>query len=256
MYVNLFTGNAILLVALALAFGLLKFFQIAAGTFLDWLLGLAILEWLLVIVTVPWNIYFAARQTTATAIDSQDKGIKVEQRQLNYAQTISKRSLIAAIFLHLLSAAGLYWIAQAGITAIGYWGAAAALLLTALRPAISSYEYLAERLRSIQQDFKYPREDALELRDRLSGVEVEVKSLLRKLDENSENSWLSKQNQRWHIHQTEIANTNARLQELQATNKVEHEQLSREAQQAISQLTVDGQFLDNVREIIRFFKTA
>jgi hypothetical protein len=32
--------------------------------------------------------------------------------------------------------------------------------------------------------------------------------------------------------------------------------LSREARQAIAQLTTDGQFLDHVREIIRFFKTA
>jgi hypothetical protein len=256
MYVNLFTGNAILLVALALAFGLLKFFQIAAGTFLDWLLGLAILEWLLVIVTVPWNIYFAARQTTATAIDSQQKGITVEQRQLRYTQTISTRSLILAIVLHLLSAVGLYWVAQTGFTPLGYWGAAAALLLTALRPAISTYEYLAERLRTIQEEFTYPREDIYELRSRLSGVESETKFLQEKLDETIDSSWINEQNQRWQRHQTEIANTNARLQELQATNKLEHEQLSREAQQAISQLTVDGQFLDNVREIIRFFKTA
>lgn len=256
MYVNLFTGNAILLVALALAFGLLKFFQIAAGTFLDWLLGLAILEWLLVIVTVPWNIYFAARQTTATAIDSQQKGITVEQRQLRYTQTISKRSLILAIVLHLISAVGLYWVAQTGFTPLGYWGAAAALLLTALRPAISTYEYLAERLRTIQEEFTYPREDIYELRSRLSSVESDNKFLQEKLDETIDSSWINEQNQRWQRHQTEIANTNARLQELQATNKVEHEQLSREAQQAISQLTVDGQFLDNVREIIRFFKTA
>jgi hypothetical protein len=256
MYVNLFTGNAILLVALALAFGLLKFFQIAAGTFLDWLLGLAILEWLLVIVTVPWNIYFAARQTTATAIDSQQKGIAVEQRQLRYTQTISTRSLILAIVLHLLSAVGLYWVAQTGFTPLGYWGAAAALLLTALRPAISTYEYLAERLRTIQEEFTYPREDIYELRSRLSSVESNTKFLQEKLDETIDSSWINEQNQRWQRHQTEIANTNARLQELQATNKLEHEQLSREAQQAISQLTVDGQFLDNVREIIRFFKTA
>jgi uncharacterized membrane protein YfbV (UPF0208 family) len=256
MYVNLFTGNAILLVALALAFGLLKFFQIAAGTFLDWLLGLAILEWLLVIVTVPWNIYFAARQTTATAMDSQQKGIAVEQRQINYAQNISTRSLILAIVLHLLSAAGLYWVAQTGFTPLGYWGAAAALLLTALRPAISTYEYLAQRLRDIQQEFTYPREDIYELRNRLSFLENETKLLQAKLDETSEDSWLSDQNQRWQRHQIEIANANAQFQELQATNKIEHDRLSRESQQAISQLTVDGQFLDHVREIIRFFKTA
>jgi len=31
---------------------------------------------------------------------------------------------------------------------------------------------------------------------------------------------------------------------------------TRKSQQAIAQLSTDGQFLDNVREIIRFFKSA
>lgn len=256
MYTSLFASNAILLVALALMFGLLNFFQVAAGTFLDWLLGLAILEWLLVIVTVPWNIYFAARQTSNVAIDSQQKGIAVEQRQLRYAQMVSGRSLGVAIALHLLSAGGLYWIAKIGLTPLGYWGAAAALLLTILRPAVSTYEYLADRLRSIQQEFTYPREDIYELRARLTELENNYQMLARKLDETNEESWIAEQNHRWQRQQSELANLGARLQDLQAANGLDHERLSREAQQAISQLTVDGQFLDHVREIIRFFKSA
>jgi hypothetical protein len=39
-------------------------------------------------------------------------------------------------------------------------------------------------------------------------------------------------------------------------NQSEHERLGREARNAIAQLSTDAQFLDNVREIIRFFKTA
>ena len=46
------------------------------------------------------------------------------------------------------------------------------------------------------------------------------------------------------------------LEKLRADNKSDHDRLSREAQQAISQLSSDSQFLDHVREIIRFFKTA
>jgi hypothetical protein len=256
MYVTLFAGNALLLVAVALAFGLLKFFQISAGTLLDWVLGLAILEWLLVIVTVPWNIYFAARRTTMMAIDSQHKGITVEARQLNYAKAIGTRALGAALVLHLLSAAGLYTIAQAGYTPLGYWGAAAALLLTVLRPAISTYEYLAERLRTMGQEFTYPREDIYELRSRFMDLEASLHRLEAKFDETSADSWVNEQQHRWQRLQGDVAQSNARLQELQASNQLAHEQLAREAQQAIAQLTVDGQFLDHVREIIRFFKTA
>jgi hypothetical protein len=256
MYTSLFASNAILFVALALMFGILSFFHISAGTFLDWILGLAILQWLFVIVTVPWNIYFAARQAGNTAIDSQERGIAVEQRQLRYAQSISKRSLVAAIALHFFSAGGLYWIAKAGFTPLGYWGAGAALLLTVLRPAVSTYEYLADRLRSIQQEFIYPREDIYELRNRFADLEREYRMLADQLDESNGDSWISEKNQRVQRQQIEITNLNAKLQELQATNSLDHDRLSREAQQAISQLTVDGQFLDNVRELIRFFKSA
>jgi multidrug resistance efflux pump len=256
MYINLAIGNAILVLLAAIIFGVLKFFQVTAGNLLDWVLGIAILEWLLVIVTVPWNIYFAAKQASETAIDSQQKGIAIEERQLRYIQAISQRSLVVAIILHLLSAGGLYWIAQAGLTPLGYLGAGAALLLTALRPAVSTYEYLAERLRSIQQEFSYPREDIMEVRDRLLQAENELKTWREKFDESEPDSWISEQSQRWQRQQSELVNLNAQVQELRATNNLDHDRLSREAQQAISQLTVDGQFLDHVREIIRFFKAA
>jgi hypothetical protein len=256
MYINLAIGNAILILLAAIIFGVLNFFKVSAGNLLDWVLGLAILEWLLVIVTVPWNIYFAAKQASETAIDSQQKGIAVEQRQLRYIQAIGQRSLLVAIVLHFLSAGGLYWIARAGLTPLGYLGAGAALLLTALRPAVSTYEYLAARLRSIQQEFSYPREDIMEVRDRLLQIENELKTWRDKFDESDSGSWISEQLQRWQRHQAEIASLSAQVQELRATNSLDHDRLSREAQQAISQLTVDGQFLDHVREIIRFFKTA
>ena len=46
------------------------------------------------------------------------------------------------------------------------------------------------------------------------------------------------------------------LEEYQAKNTVAHEQLSREAKNAIASLSEDSQFLGHVREIIRFVKTA
>lgn len=45
-------------------------------------------------------------------------------------------------------------------------------------------------------------------------------------------------------------------EELKTMNQAEHDRLKREAKQAIAQLSTDGQFLDHVREIIRFFKNA
>lgn len=256
MYGSLVVYNSGLIFLALVAFALLHWLQIPTGNLVDWVIGIAIFEWLLVIVTVPWNIYFAAQSTVQEGKESQSQGIAVEERQLKYANTIAKRSLIMAIGLHLASAAGLYWLAITGVTPLGYLSSVAALLLTLLRPAISTYEYLATRLTALREQFKYPRADILELRDRFQQLEYRVSQLNQKLDAEDDTSWLSEQNRRWENNRAEMAKLTAAIADFKATNELAHNRLSQEAKQAISQITVDGQFLDHVREIIRFFKTA
>jgi hypothetical protein len=132
----------------------------------------------------------------------------------------------------------------------------ATLLLTALRPAIRAYQYLAVRLSMIRQQIKYPREDVVELRNRVSNLDANVAIIMEKLDRENPNSWAAIQQQEVKITRQELARLKALLEQLQAKNQVEHEALSQEAQNAIAQLTEDSQFLNHVREIIRFFKTA
>ncbi|BAZ39820.1 hypothetical protein NIES4101_57760 [Calothrix sp. NIES-4101] len=257
MYLNFFVGSSVGIVAIVLLiFSVLQWFHISAGNFLDWVIGGASFWWLLVIVTVPWNIHFQAKSVLAEGEQSQEKGISVDQKQQKYVKILAKRSLIIAIALHLISAIGLYILATTGISAVGYISSGAALLLTGLRPAISAYEYLYTRLTMIRQEWKYPREDVVELRYRFNNLEEIVKRLEEQL--NPEQPYSVAANQQNYIEETrrELARFFANLEELRATNQTEHERLSREARQAISQLSTDGQFLDHVREIIRFFKTA
>lgn len=239
-----------------LTFALLQWLHISAGHFLDWVIGVASFWWLLVIVTVPWNVHFEARGVLAEAEASAQKEIPVEGKKINYVKTIAKWSLVAAIALHLLSAAGLYTLAATGISAVGYVSSGAALLLTALRPAVRVYEYLSARLAMIRQEFQYPRQDIVELRDRFAALETTVTRLEEQLDPEEPYSWAATYHRHWEETRKELARLSASLEELRATNENQHERLSREAQQAIAQLTTDSQFLDHVREIIRFFKTA
>ncbi len=48
----------------------------------------------------------------------------------------------------------------------------------------------------------------------------------------------------------------AALKSLKNTNQTQHKQLSKDSLRAIAQITEDGEFLNHVREIIRFFKKA
>jgi hypothetical protein len=256
MYGSVAAFNSGLIFIALLAFGLLNWFQMPTGSLWDWAIGIGIFEWAMLIVTVPWNIYFKARAAVQTGKESQQEGISVDDRQIQYANGIATKSLIVAIGLHIGTAIGLYWLAINGITALGYWSSIGVLLLTLLRPAISTYEYLAIRLGAMQEQFAYPRADILELRGRFQDLEYRVTQLASQLDADDDTSWLSQQNYRWENNREEIAKLKVAIADLKASNESDHQRLTQEARQAISQITVDGQFLEHARELVRFFKTA
>lgn len=239
-----------------LLYAALQWLGFSLGSLADWLIGIAIFWWLVIVVTVPWNVYFEAKEVLNEAEISRGKNIPVDQKQIDYAEKITQWSIIAAIALHLISALVLYILAATGVTPLGYIAAGAALLLTILRPAIRAYQYLASRLRMIRQQIKYPREDIVELRNRFDRLETIVTNLEKQLDVNEENSFAATQNQNAELARREIARLSAIIEQFQETNKLAHERLSNEAKNAVSQLTEDSQFLGHVREIIRFFKEA
>ncbi|NJP11603.1 MAG: hypothetical protein HC866_20810 [Leptolyngbyaceae cyanobacterium RU_5_1] len=252
-FLSLTFGLAVLVL---FTFGILQWLQIPSGSFLDWLIGAVSFWWLLVIVTVPWNIHFAAKTVQADAAESQTQGITVDAQQLRYVRQVAQRSLWVAIALHILSALGLYLLAVTGISAIGYVTSSAALLLTALRPAVSFYQYLAARLREIGHTFKYPREDVVELRDRVIQVETTLQQLEYQLNLENADSFAATQQRLLTALRQDLTQLAATHEDLKATNHADHERLARDARNAIAQLSTDGQVLEHVREIIRFFKEA
>jgi hypothetical protein len=251
MYGSVAVFNFGLICIALLAFGLLNWLQIPTGSLWDWAIGIGIFEWIISIVTVPWNIYFSAKSAVQTGTESQAQGINVEDRQIQEARSIASKAFIVAIGLHLGTAIGLYWLAINGVTSLGYWSSIGVLLLTFLRPAISTYEYLSSRLNTMQQQFIYPRNDILELRDRFTQLEDRVAQLTDRLDANDET-----QTQRWETNRAEISKLTVSIADLQASTQLEYQKISQEIGQAVSQITIDGQFLEHARELIRFFKTA
>jgi len=253
LYVGLSFGSGLLVL---LAFFVLQWFHIPTGNLVDWLIGIASFWWLLVIVTVPWNIYFEAENIKSEAENSREKNIPVDAKKLAYVTQISRWSLVTAIALHVGSALGLYYLASTGVSFIGYISAFATLLLTFLRPAVRFYEYLARRLRAILQEIQYPREDILELRNRVRSLELQLSTMQIQLDPNREDSIISIHQREWqHIRQEQVK-LRASLEQFQANNDLAHHHLAQNAETAIAQLNEDSQALNHVREIIRFWKNA
>ena len=241
---------------LVIAFAVMTSLHVPVGSFGDWVFGMLSLFWLFAIVTVPWNIHFKARAVLADAQPTRERGLTVDERQVAYVRKLAKTSLWIAIALHIGSAIAMYVLARTGFSRLGYVGSILALLLTVLRPAASAYEYLAARLRSIGETWKYPHEDIVELRGRVTTMESSVQQTALEFDVNRPESLVAKQLSQADETRREIARVGAELADLRAMNDVAHERLSRESQTAISQISVDGQFLDHVREILRFFKSA
>lgn len=256
MYSSVITVNLGLVFLVLLTYSILQWIHLPVGNFLDWVIGIAIFEWLLVIVRVPWNVHFEAKEVIAEATLSSEKGIQFDRKQVDYAKKVAKLSLWVAIALHLISAIGLYCLAVTGISALGYISSGAALLLTFLRPAVRTYEYLAMRLRMIKEQVKYPREDVIELRNRVENLDFQVKTLQENFNSEYPDSFINKNHRDLEALRHDLNRVARGLEQLKVMNESEHEKLSREARGAIAQLSEDGQFLDHVREIIRFFKTS
>lgn len=248
--------SLVLVIVLLGIFGLAQWWQIPLGNFADWVVGLASFGWLLVITTVPWNIYFEAKGAIGEAALSAENGIAVDDRQVDYVRSLARWSLRLVLGLHLLTALGLYLLASTGVSQLGYWGSAAALLLSGLRPAARTYQYFAARIATIQQQFRYPREDVVWLRDRLTQAESRLEQLTTQLDAADPASWAATEQRQRQALRQDLTALATEVTALATTNQAEHQRLVLEGRQAIAQISADGQFLDHVREIIRFFKAA
>ena len=108
----------------------------------------------------------------------------------------------------------------------------------------------------IRSQFFHPREDIVELRSRFANLESIVKNLEAILNSEDPNSWVAVQERQQEATRRELTRLAASIENLRSTNQAEHTKLARDAESAIAQLTDDGQFLNHVREILRFFKES
>ncbi|WAS05811.1 hypothetical protein LQF76_02645 [Gloeomargaritales cyanobacterium VI4D9] len=221
-------------------------------TVIAWATGAVMLSWLVLITTVPWNVYFRAREVLGELALSQEQGLAVPLEREQYARTVARRSLALALGLDLGS--GVIFLGWAQIAVVGYWGAGAALLLTGFRPTLRTYQFLIRRLGQIEQEVRYPREDVVALRGQVGDLAHQMENLRHRLDENDPTSWITTQQRQWEALRQDVQRLASQQAVVAAENQADHQRIAREAQQAIAQLSEDGRVLGQVRDLIRFFK--
>ncbi|WP_406294907.1 hypothetical protein OG948_07705 [Embleya sp. NBC_00888] len=139
--------------------------------------GALCLFWLIAVLTVPWNLYFRARQLIREIAISREKGLAVPEARDPEARRIARRLLWGAIGAHVVSAGVIAVITWASGGVVGYWFAGFYLLSTMFRPSQAYLEYLGQRLRSMLREVTHPRDDVLVLVERVSVLETKVEAL-------------------------------------------------------------------------------
>jgi hypothetical protein len=145
--------------------------------------GVVSLLWLLVLLTVPWNLYFRAHSVLGEIAVSREKGLVVSQERDAEAARIARAMLRVAIAGHLVTAGLVVAVTAATGNATGYWIAGFFLLSTVFRPAGAYFAQLRRRLGTLLKDVRYPREDVVELRRNVTRLLAGVRSLEEKTEE-------------------------------------------------------------------------
>jgi hypothetical protein len=143
--------------------------------------GAAALAWLIVLVAVPWNLYFGARRVVIQMAVSRARGINIAQAEESEAVAIARRMLWFALGGHLLTAAAAGVVSYVSGATIGYYAMAAYLLSATIRPAAAYFAHLRERISTLSRQSLHPREDAVELRQRVAVLAETAKSFEREL---------------------------------------------------------------------------
>ena len=149
-------------------------------------LGAACLAWLVVIVVLPWNLFFQARHLLFEMRRSRERGLVVSVEQEAQTVGVQRRILRISIALHVVSAAlvglGSWWSAEP----LGSAFAALFLLSTLFRPAVEYYRFLRRQLTEVLEEVKDPREDVARLVRDVDATTGQLKAQQQRLHELSQ----------------------------------------------------------------------
>jgi hypothetical protein len=160
--------------------------SVAAGHLLDWIMGGFCLLWLLILLKVPWDLYFQAQQVSFELQRARERNIAVPAEREAYIQALRRRLGWLAVGSHIFSAALIAIVAAFSNGQVGYYFAAFYLVSTIFRPAVAGYFYLRQKLLSIAEETHYPREDIGTVLERLERQEITLRDLTDQVREGRE----------------------------------------------------------------------
>ncbi|WNI16805.1 hypothetical protein [Actinacidiphila sp. ITFR-21] len=179
-----FTGMVLTLAATAGALALVHAAGAPLPVVLTAAVGVLSLGWLLLLLTVPWNLYFRAHTVLAEIATSRTKGLDIPATRDAEAARIARLMLRTAVAGHVVTAGAVAVTAVLTGRGADYWFAGFFLFSTVFRPAGAYFAQLRRRLTTLLKDVTFPRDDVLELRTRLDSVQSGTRVLEDKAEEH------------------------------------------------------------------------
>jgi len=146
-------------------------------TVLSIVAGAAALGWLIVLVALPWNLYFAARRAVGEMATARRRGIAIQPAQEAEAGRIARRMLWFALGGHLATAAVAAVLTYYSGDTVGYYFTGSYLLSATIRPAAAYLGHLRERITALSRESRHPRDDIVSLRQQVNRLADAVKNL-------------------------------------------------------------------------------
>jgi hypothetical protein len=234
--------------------------------------ALAALTWMVVLVTLPWNLYFDARQVVAEHTVSRERGITVPPAQDLEARRIARRMLWFALGGHLGTAAVTAAFAYISGNLTGYYLAGFYLLSTAVRPAAAYFAHLRERITALTRESTHPRDDVVSLTVTVTALTSAVKAVKDELSqarraaaEDLHRTQAALAGDLTHLRQ-QVTTDLTRLENAQATDRATARTRDEELRGRIEQIarrieaTLDGisdhqELLTGIRALVRMIRT-
>lgn len=208
--------------------------------------GALCLLWLVLLLTVPWNLYFQARHILHELPESRERGLAIPAGREEEARRIAVRLRRMAVGAHLLSAALMTVVGYFSGDVVGYWFAGFYLVGTLLRPAQAYFAHMRGQLAGMLRETRFPREDVLAFTHRLTLVEDRAKSLSRADLELGAR-----------VHETGAQSSvrdkalDARIHSLERR----FESLGRRFEETVSELTDNHEVIDGIKAFLRLLRT-
>jgi hypothetical protein len=175
--------------ALALGVGLLSHLVHVSATALLTAGGVLVgLAWLAGLVTLPWNLYFAAHRARAGMTLSRERGITVREADEAEASRLARRMLGFAIGAHVGTALAAALVAYLLSARTGYYVAGFFLMTTAVRPAAAYFAHVRARIGALERQSTHPRDDVATLLRRVEHLQdslTEQQAGLKRLGESA-----------------------------------------------------------------------